>query len=299
MDRNNGRNGYSLVEITMSLMLFSFISLFSYQIFKADHKVFVEQIEVVDMQQNARVALDQIARDLRLAGAGVPRGGVDSDAGDLYPVIPGNGGGSMPDTVRVLSNFTNTLTQLSRSMPNESAVLKVVDASEFAVGALAIISGSTREGGGSAELFQITHVSTSGQHMIQHRKSPPWNADQKLNKTYIPPSTIIMMAYRMYYIDRSDDLHPRLMIVENAGAPQVLADNVENLQFVYDLVTGERGVSDPGEPISISKVNVTVTARTDTPDPQWNNGVNSITGTADHYRRLTLSSDVKTRNLNP
>ena len=282
----------------MSLVLFSVILVFSYQIFKADHKVFVEQIEVVDMQQNARIAMDQLVTDLRLAGAGVPTGGVDSDFGYLHPVIPGDGG-TMPDTIKVLSSFTNTSTELSNPMPNTSAILKVVDASGFVVGSLGIINGNTKEGGESAEAFQITHVSTSGQNTIQHRKSLPWNKNQKLNKSYRPPSTIYMITYRTYYIDSSDTNHPRLMIAENGGTPQVLADNIENLQFEYDLTTGETDVSETDEPSAIRKVTVTVVARTSTPDPQWNNGVSSINGTDDYYRRLTLTSDVKSRNLNP
>jgi prepilin-type N-terminal cleavage/methylation domain-containing protein len=298
MNKKPSQMGFTLLELMMSLTLFSVVILFSYQIFKADHKVFVEQIEVVDMQQNARIALDQLVTDIRLAGAGVPTGGVDSDFGFLHPVIPGDGG-TMPDTIKVLSSFTNTSTELSDPMPNESAILKVTDASDFVVGSLGIIRGSTKEGGESAEVFQITHVSTSGQHTIQHKKSLPWNKDQKLNKSYRPPSTIHMTTYRTFYIDSSDEIHPRLMIVENGGTPQVLADNIENLQFEYDLTTGETDVSEPDEPGAIRKVTVTLVARTATPDPQWNNGVSSITGSSDYYRRLTLTSDVKSRNLNP
>jgi len=290
--------GFTLTEIMISLMVFALISVFAFQIFRADHKVFVEQEEVMDMQQNARLALDQLVKDLRVAGAGVPLGGVDSDIGHLYPVIPGDGGDQSPDTLKLLASFRNIQTELSNSMPNESAEIKVDDASEFEVGAIAIIAGRTRECGESSEVFQITHISTEGQDMLQHHQSPPWNEDQMLNCSYIIPSKIYMVSYRKYYVDYSDSLHPCLVLVENEGDPQIVADNIENLQVEYDLVTGEKDVADPEDPASIRKATVEIVARTATPDPQWKNGVHSITGTADNYRRLALKSDVQIRNLN-
>lgn len=288
--------GFSIPEIAVSLLVCSFVSLSALHIFRADQKIFVEQEEVVDMQQNARIAMDQLIKDIRVAGMGVPSGGVASDVGHLFPVIPGNGGGNIPDTITLLASFENIETQLSAPMPNESAELKVTDASEFEVGALGIIYGAVDEGGQAGELFQITHISTHGQHMLQHRKSPPWNKDQKLSYTFIPPSTIYMMSHRKYFVDSSDNDHPKLIMSENEGDPLILADNIENLQLTYDLLTGEMDLSDPQFPVLIRKVTVSLVARTNTPDPQWNNGIHSITGAGDNYRRLILKSDVFVRN---
>jgi hypothetical protein len=292
-----GTSGFTLSEILVSLTLFFTTTLFAFQIFRIDHKIFAEQEEVVDMQQNARVAHDQIMRDLRMAGAGVPQGGAGSDIGYLYSIIPGDGGAQSPDTVRILADFAKVRTQLSDAMPNESAELKVDDASDFEVGAIALIAGPVDEGGYAAEVFRITHLSTDGQNMMQHRQSPPWNEDQKLGQTYLAESTISMMTYRKYFIDSSDPGHPLLMISDNEEAPSVLAHNIENLQIVYDLSSGERDVPSPEDPGRIRKVTVAMVARTSTPDPLWNNGINSITGEADHFRRMTLTSDVQPRNL--
>jgi hypothetical protein len=289
--------GFTLSEILISISLFVTTSLFAFQIFRIDHKILIEQEEVVDMQQNARVAHDQILRDLRMAGAGVPMLGAQSDIGYLYPIIPGDGGDQSPDTVRILASFEKVRTQLTDAMPNESANLKVDDASDFEVGAIALIEGPVDEGGYAAEVFQITHISTEGQDMIQHRQSPPWNEDQKLCQTYLPESTVSMMTYRKYFIDSTDPAHPLLMISDNEETPSVLAHNIENLQVVYDLASGERDVSSPEDPAKIKKITVTMVARTNTPDPLWNNGISSITGYADHFRRMILRSDVQPRNL--
>jgi type IV pilus assembly protein PilW len=282
----------------LSLMIFILITLFSYQLFKADHKVFIEQEEVVDMQQNARVALDILIRDLRIAGAGVPLEGVDADIGFLYPVIPGDGGEGLPDTLTVLANFNHVSSELNLKMPNESAEIKVNDSSEFTVGAVAIISGLTQECGESAEVFQITQISDDGQNLLQHHQSPPWNIDQKLNCTYIPVARVTLVNHRKYYIENADTDHPRLVMIEDAGDVQVIADNIENLQLVYNLVTGEKNESDPDNPGAIRKATITIVARTNTQDKQWNNGVHSLSGLQDNLRRLELQSDVQIRNLN-
>jgi type IV pilus assembly protein PilW len=297
MQRRTRATGFTLTEIMISLVIFLVITLFGFHIFRADHKVFVEQDEIVNMQQNARVALDQIVRDMRLAGSGVPLGGVESDVGHLEPVIPGDNGQDMPDTLVVLASFLNIQSDLSLGMANKSADIKVEDASGFVGGALAIITGHTLECGESGEVFKITQVSEDGQNMLRHAQSPPWNLDQNLRCSYVVPSRVILVNYRKYYVDSSDPVHPLLMLEQDGGAPQVVADNIENLQFVYDLVTGERDNPDPDQLGSIRKATVTLVARTDTPDPQWHHGVNSITGESDNYRRLTLNSDVQVRNL--
>lgn len=298
IERKAQTRGFTLTEIMISLVIFIAITLFGYHVFRADYKVFVEQEEVVDMQQSARVALDQIVRDIRLAGSGVPLGGVESDLGHLSPVIPADSEDDMPDTVILLASYLNIQTELSDGMPEESAELKVDDATGFFEGALAIITGHTTDCGESGEVFQITQVQIDeGQHMLQHNPTAPWNDDQKLNCSYVPPSRIILVNYRKYYIDSSDPAHPMLMLEEDARPPQVVADNIENLQFVYDTVTGERDDPDPEHPESIRKATVTLVARTDTPDPAWRHGIHSITGAGDNYRRLTLNSDIQVRNL--
>jgi len=248
------------------------------------------------MQQNARIAIDQIVRDFRIAGVGMPTVRVSSDIGYLYPVMPGDGGGNNPDTVKVIANFINVQTRLTAPMPNEGSALKVASASGFSAGSLAVVYGATQEGGVSGEVFRITHLSDTGQSLL-HCESFPWNENQALNRTYLPPSVVVNVTYRKYYIDTSDPSHPRLVVSENEETSQVLADNVENLQVVYDLITGQKNISTPGNPLFIKKATVRLVVRTNTPDPYWNNGIHSITGTSDHYRRLTLESDIQVRNL--
>jgi hypothetical protein len=69
------------------------------------------------------------------------------------------------------------------------------------------------------------------------------------------------------------------------GGAQALAENIESLQFTY-LDTDGNATANPPD---IRMVGVTVTAKTNIFDPEYKGG--------DGYRRRTLSSHIKVRNM--
>jgi hypothetical protein len=69
------------------------------------------------------------------------------------------------------------------------------------------------------------------------------------------------------------------------GGGQPLADNIESLEFIYFDANGNAA----SNPSDIRMVKVTVTAKTNMLDPQLKGG--------DGYRRRTLSSNIKVRNM--
>jgi type IV pilus assembly protein PilW len=69
---------------------------------------------------------------------------------------------------------------------------------------------------------------------------------------------------------------------------QPVADNIESLSFLYTLADGT--VTDsPADPKNIRVIKVTITAKTNMTDPEYKGG--------DGYRRRTLSSSIKARNM--
>ena len=291
------RSGFTLVETLFSLTLFSMAIVFLYSTFVVNSRMYLLQSDVLELQQMTRTAMDDVSRSLLMAGSGVPQGAIPSDLGYLYAVVPGYGGTNAPDTLTFLRGVTQVQTYLDESMPDQSAVLKVQDASMFTAGDVAIIQGSTEECGESLEMFQITEVSTDGQNTLQHRQSPPWNADERLHCTYLSPATITKVDHIRYYIDESDSLHPCLVRRLNEGPPEVVATDIENLKITYDLLSGDRNVTDPFDPNLIRKVNFYLVGRTPEEDPRWTGGVHSLTGRSDGYRRYTLRTQVYIRNI--
>lgn len=61
-------NGFTLVELLIAMLVGSVIMAAVMTSFQSQHKVYLAQDEVVAMQQNARVAMDMLVRDIRMAG---------------------------------------------------------------------------------------------------------------------------------------------------------------------------------------------------------------------------------------
>lgn len=77
--------GFTLIELMISLLITSVIVAAGYTILTATHKATIANEQAVGTQQNVRVAMELIARDIKLAGfrmlssPNVPVGGVGSD----------------------------------------------------------------------------------------------------------------------------------------------------------------------------------------------------------------------------
>jgi len=100
--------------------------------------------------------------------------------------------------------------------------------------------------------------------------------------------TIIIAGKAITYKLQPDSKGPILVRDENTGAGgQLLAENVENLQFRYTLSDGTVRDS-PANPGTIRMVQVTVTARTKMADPDLG---------GDGYRRRELTTQIKLRNF--
>jgi hypothetical protein len=88
-----------------------------------------------------------------------------------------------------------------------------------------------------------------------------------------------------YYLGLSDGKAVLRRNENTGGGGQPLADNIESLEFTYFDVNGNV----TGNPADIRMVKVTVTAKTEMSDPEYQGG--------DGYRRRTLSSNIKVRNM--
>jgi prepilin-type N-terminal cleavage/methylation domain-containing protein len=60
--------GFTLIELLIGMSIFLIVLLGIYQMFDTNRATYVSGMRKVDVQQNARVALDAITRELRMAG---------------------------------------------------------------------------------------------------------------------------------------------------------------------------------------------------------------------------------------
>jgi len=83
-----GEQGFTLVESLIVIALLGLIMGAVYSLFRVQRNTAYSQVEVVEEQQNLRVALDNISRDLRLAGIMMPIGTNPIPAASGSPAFP-------------------------------------------------------------------------------------------------------------------------------------------------------------------------------------------------------------------
>ena len=262
--------GVTLVELLIAFIITGVISAAMFKIYINQHHAWMIQDRIIEMEQNARAAIDELTRQLRMAGYELPNGLPPLEAHDTNPDTivlhyNGNAGCSAP---------------IDKPMPQPSAELDCTgpgsDVSCFQVGQFAYIFDPFLEEG---EFFEISHLQvTPGK--IQHNKSP-------LSRCYPKGSIILSLDRVKFYIDQSDADHPRLMIQYGNYPPQVYAEDIVDLQFTYTLKNGQV-TSAPASTKDVCDVGITLTARTPDPDPEFKDNP---------YRYETYQSRVYLRNL--
>nr|MBN2276896.1 hypothetical protein [candidate division Zixibacteria bacterium] len=265
--RLSGEKGISLMETLIALFLAGLVITTVFKVYISQHKNWVIQEQVTDMQQNARAAIDELGRQIRMAGHGLPLG------------MPGlEAYNANPDTIVINYAVGGCDAVIEHAMPNPSAELRCDghDVSCFQEGQWVFIFQPDSGGG---EFFEITNVQTSSSH-IQHNT-------MTLSRSYPAQSILIAMEQVKYYIDNTDTAHPNLMLKLPGQAAQVYAENIEDLQFRYRMKNGSI-ISSPVIIPDIREVAIDLVARTDNPDSDF---------AGDPYRRRTYSSNVNLRNF--
>ena len=259
--------GFTLMEILIALFLSSIVLTVIFKVFITQHQNWAIQEQVTDMQQNARAAIDELTRQIRMAGHELPLG---------LPCIQAYN--TNPDTILINYGDGGCDAPLEHDMPLPSAELRCDghDISCFHDGQWVYIFHPDSGGG---EFFQISEVQVGSAH-IQHNM-------MALSQPYPKGAIVIALQQIKYYIDNSDTLHPNLMMELPGQQPWIYAENIEDLQFEYTMKNGLI-VDVPAIYDDVRQVKITLTARTERPDPDFPD---------DPYRRRQYTSRVNLRNL--
>lgn len=71
----SSKRGFTLIELMISLTIFGLLSLGAFSVLSSGQRTAVQNDQTVQVQQNVRLAMDLISRDLRMAGYGNPPAG--------------------------------------------------------------------------------------------------------------------------------------------------------------------------------------------------------------------------------
>jgi len=262
-----GQLGTSFLEVIIALVLMGIITTSIFKVYITQHKNYLTQEDVTEIQQSARASIDEIARNVRMAGYDLPF--------SLQPIVAAN---TNPDTITITFNAGGCETKLASAMPNTSAELKCTsDISCFYDDQWVYIYEPDSGGG---EWFLISHVQADAKH-IQHNT-------MYFSRCYSEDAVLVALEQVKFYIDSTDVDHPNLMVLRPGQSPQVFAENITDLQFQYRLKNG-MVVDVPTVVSNVREVMISVSGRSNDPDYDLEG--------EDRLKTRTFISAVYLRNL--
>jgi len=271
------RKGMTLIELLVALVISGVLVAGVYRTFVSQQHTFTVQEQVVDMQQNVRLAINRMTRELRMAGFG------RMDA-TFFGKVHGKGGGKVHGTfeniitpggggvsVTVVGAY-QSITTLSANATSGSNTIQINNASGFDLDKKKYISIN------GVESHQVSKITGN---QIE------FTGGETLNVDHLAGEPVFMVIAITYSIGVFEGKNNCLLRDDNLGlGPQPVAENIESLQFAYFDANGNTTAN----PDDIRMIQVNIVARTDQTDPE-------LAKTGDGFRRRTMISNIQLRNL--
>jgi prepilin-type N-terminal cleavage/methylation domain-containing protein len=256
-----GKNGVTLIELLIALALSSILTAALYRAFIGQQKTYTVQDQVAEMQQNVRTVIGQMTKEIRMAGYG----------GDILSIF-GN-----------INGFTNIITPASNT-------ITIILADQVGVLKQNTAKGTIQLKVTNARIFNTDkkkYLCLNGlnNYLVQGVTEDTIILAAPLTEGHPINQRVSLVKAISYYLGLSGAKTVLRRNENTGGGGQPLADNIESLEFSYFDTNGDLTAN----PSDIRMVKMTVTARTNLLDPQLKGG--------DGYRRRTLSSNIKVRNM--
>jgi len=215
-NRISEQRGTTLIELMIALALTGVITLVIMKTYVTQHENYMTQDDVAVMQQSSRACLDEMTKQIRMAGHKVPMGLDAMVAGDADP-----------DTITVVYQGEDCESFLTAAMANTAAALQCDDISCFDVDDWVYIYDPDSALG---EWLQVSGVQ-AGSNTLLHQYNPA-----NLSRVYPVDAIVVALEQVKFFIDdQTDPDNPCLMLQRGGDAPEVYADHISDLQFRYRL----------------------------------------------------------------
>ena len=289
----NGQSGVTLIELLIALAISSVLIAGIYRMFIQQQMTYATQEQVSDMQQNVRVAINRMLREVRMAGYG----GKNDNVGGVNDIITIFGN---------VNTYTNVITAENNVIENGITHDRItVVAAYDQIGTLnasanagdntitvSYLNGSPFTSANSKKKYLCLNGSNNYEINVGNvaGSQVPLKAGVTLLESHSSGEPVFLVKAVTYGLHKDGTGTPVLYRNENTGGgKQPVADYIESLSLFYTLTDGTQTYT-PADPKQIRGVTVNMTARTENKDPD-------LAKVGDGYRRRTVTTYIDMRNM--
>jgi type IV pilus assembly protein PilW len=281
-----GFRGVTLIELLIALVISGLLIAALYRTFISQQKTYTVQEQVVDMQQNVRVAINKMMREIRMTGFG-------NLAGVLAQAEGVNGFTQMivPQSKKI--TIVGGFKQIRRKNDDPIQVTSISGNQVTLNYATDDFDPPDSADPEKPEDNPHRFISIGGieSNYVLSQAGTKLTLEKPLKLNHPAGTPIFKIQAITYDVGRSPSSGKMVLRRdENTGGGGVpLAENIESVQFEYFDGDGKSTAN----PATIRMIRVTVTAITNMADPEFKGG--------DGHRKRTVSSNIQLRNvgLNP
>jgi len=288
--------GITLIELLIALVISAIIIAGIYRTFIQQQKSYATQDQVADMQQNVRVAINRMIREIRMAGFGGKNENTNGN-NDIITVF-GN--------VNGFANIINAVDNSPRgdNVGNSDEITIVAAYERLGIlnvnanaGDLTItVAYDSPDPSKHFNIVERRYLCIAGRdnYEVTNSAGNTLTLNPPLRQGYVTVPEISLFVVRAINYGLMVDAGgvPVLYrnIYPNTGLSQrdTVAEYIEDLQFRYVLADTTE-VDVPGNPTDVRGVRITIQARTQMSDPELKDGGG--------FRRRTLNTYIDLRNL--
>jgi prepilin-type N-terminal cleavage/methylation domain-containing protein len=311
--------GFTLVELIIVMGILGIVITAVYSLYLTHERSAYTQDEVVEVQQNVRIAMDSITRDIRNAGTLIPRTDNPATASNIENSSVGSAGPNfltlnMASSQEGYAWVTTDLYLAGATSDFSLNADSTASLGNFTTGDIVRIFRPelmTEATGTTGSLYSVSSISTSPSPVvnlhyisasgIQPNVSTPFKRGDVIAKVtnaspgFANPNTVAYGLCTVAICPACPTGQTCIMRTEN-GVGNVIATNIANLAFTYimDDATNTEVNQIPAPPtypnqtdvVKIKEVRVTVTGQT----------VTTVALSGGHTKQRQMTSIIKIRN---
>ncbi len=281
--------GVTLIELLIALVISAILVAGIYRTFINQQRSYATQEQVADMQQNVRVAINRMMREIRIAGFGGKNENTNGN-NDIITVF---------GAVNGFANIINPVNDTIVDGINHDQITVIGAFRQIGTLGAAANAGATtvdiNYGGGSIKFgtAEKRYMCINGRYnyeVVPAAGNPITLAKPAaLNESHLAGEPVFLVEAITYGLEKNPQGNPVLFRDTNTGGGnQDVAENIENLQFRYVLADTTE-VDLPANPQDVRGVRITIQARTRLSDPELKEGGG--------FRKRTLNTYIDLRNL--